>query len=156
MRPPKRSTVDYERVKAYDEWLPGVIQDVQLEENRKSGFKNEDGSEQIKDMIRFKFALDGHSFPHRSRWMSYTFGEKSNLYLKYLKYLVEGAQPDMKFDLDLLKGFKVKTMWSENGDFDNLEQVRPLASKCPATGNPLESEPDPDEGAGQSDPEVGF
>jgi hypothetical protein len=148
MRAPKRGNVEYERILAYDEWIPGTIVEVKLEENRVTGFKDEKtGLPKSADQIRFKFALDGHEYQHYSRWMTYTFGEKSNLFTKYLKYLVEGAQPDMEFDLDELKGFKIKTMWSQNGDFDNLEQIRPLGAKLKPSGKaPAEtSEPEPAE-----------
>ena len=133
MRPPKANQIDYERINKYDEWIPGVIEEIKLEENRATGFKDDKtGLPKFADMVRFKFKLEGHEYPHYSRWMSYSFGEKANLYLKYIKHLVEPAQPDMDFDLDNLKGFKVKTMWTANGDFDNLEQIRPLGDKFQA------------------------
>ena len=139
MRPPRQSQIDYERIQKYDEWINGVIVDIKLEENRRTGFKDDKtGQDKYVDQVRFKFKLAGHSYPHYSRWMSYSYGEKSNLYLKYLKQLVAGAQPDMKFDLDLLKGFSIKTMWSQNGDFDNLDQVRPLGAKL---SNGVETDP---------------
>jgi hypothetical protein len=135
MRPPKKNTTDFERIKLYDEWVPGIIEDVKLEENRNTGFKDDEtGEPKFADMVRFKFKLDGHKYPHYSRWMSYTFGEKSNLFLKYLSKLVAGAQPDMVFDLDELKGFPIKTMWAANGEYDNLEQIRPLKDKLVSTG----------------------
>lgn len=146
MRPPNKSNIEYERIKQYDEWIPGTIETVQLEENRLTGFKDEKtGEPKRADMVRFKFALKDHDFPHYSRWMSYSFGEKSNLFKKYLSYLVESAQPDMDFDLDDLKGFEIKTMWiknPKNEDFDNLEQIRPLGQKCKKT---VWKSPDPDE-----------
>lgn len=129
MRPPKRSNANYERIQKYDEWIPGIIEEIKLEEGRRTGFKNDDGSDKFADQVRFKFILEGHEFPHYGRWMSYTMGEKSNLFIKYLKHLVEGAQPDMDFDLDLLKKMPIKTMWVQNGDFDNLEQIRPAKVK---------------------------
>jgi hypothetical protein len=130
MRPPRQSQVDYERIQKYDEWIPSEIEEIKLEENRRTGFKDDKtGQDKYVDQVRFKFKLAGHEYPHYSRWMTYSFGEKANLYIKYLKQLVAGAQPDMKFDLDLLKGFRCKTMWSQNGDFDNLDQIRPLEGK---------------------------
>ena len=49
----------------------------------------------------------------------------------------------MDLDLDLLKGLKVKTMWSRKEEFDNLEMIRPLAEKVKApsqepAGGPIE------------------
>ena len=126
MRPPRQSQMDYERIKVYDEWITGEIEEIKLEENRATGFKDDKtGAPKFADQVRFKFKLDGHQYSHYSRWMTYSYGEKANLYLKYLKHLVAGAQPDMKFDLDLFLGMKVKTMWSQNGDFDNLDQIAP-------------------------------
>lgn len=130
MRPPKRENIDYERIPVYDEWIKGVIEDVQLEENHQ--FKGQFAK--VGDAVRFKFKLEGCEYSHRSGWMTYSYGEKSNLFLKYLKYLVEGAEPDMDFDLDKLRGLKVKTMWSANGDYDNLEQIRPLEAKVARAG----------------------
>ena len=145
MRPPRQSQVEFERIQKYDEWIPSVIQDIKLEENRRTGFKDDKtGADKYVDQVRFKFALEGHSFPHYSRWMTYSFGDKSNLFLKYLKHLVANAQPDMKFDLDLLKGMKLKTMWSANGDFDNLDQVRPAAGKFDADSDAPDPEPPPE------------
>lgn len=142
MRPPKANNTDFERIKEYDAWIPGFIEEIKLEDNRRTGFKDDKtGADKYADQVRFKFNLEGHSYGHFSRWMTYSFGEKANLYLKYLKHLVAGAQPDMKFDLDLLKGFKIKTMWTQNGDYDNLEQIRPAAGKFDgAAGDPPESE----------------
>ena len=138
MRPPNQSQTDFERIgdfAKYDEWIPGDIAGVALRENHLTGFKDEKtGKDKYADQVRFKFTLQGAAYPHYSRWMTYSFGEKANLYLKYLKQLVAGAQPDMKFDLDLLKGFKCKTMWTQNGDFDNLEQIRPAADKFTGGG----------------------
>ena len=157
MRPPKRSAINYERIKVYDEWVKGTIDEIQLEENRATGFNDEKtGEPKFADMVRFKFTLEGHQYPHRSRWMSYSFGEKANLYNKYLAYLVEGAEPDMEFDLDHLNGFKVKTMWVQKGDFDNLEAVRPLEAKFPYKKDRVEPEEPPEEVLTQTDTEIQF
>jgi hypothetical protein len=144
MRPPRRSLIDYERIQSYDEWIPGVIEDVRLEENKATGFNDENGVPRFADQVRFKFRLEGHHYPHYSRWMTYSFGEKANLYLKYVKHLVADAKPDMVFDLDDLKDFKIKTMWSTTGDFDNLEQIRPLHAKYTPKNNPSLKEDDTD------------
>lgn len=144
MKPPVREKTDFERVKV-DEWLPGVIEEIEYDMEHKKVWE---GKEKVGPAIRFRFKLEGYQFPHRSRWMSFLYGEKSNLYLKYLKHLVEGALPDMDFDLDHLKGFKVKTMWTANGDWDNLEQIRPFNGKFQMTTEPLEPS---GEGAGSED-----
>ena len=169
MRPPKSSSGDFERIRDYDTWIPGAISEISLREDHDTGFKHparkEDGTPHPKsgqpvicDQVRLKFTLEGYQYPHFSRWMRYSYGEKSNLYLKYLKFLVEGAQPDLKFDLDLLKHMAVKTMWTQNGDWDNLEQIRPLGVKVSAGAQPESPEPEPPaeevedgEGAGGGD-----
>ena len=151
MRPPKNNKNDYERIQSYDEWIRGTIEEIQLREDHDTGFKHppkkEDGTPHpnagkpvICDQVRLKFTLENHQYPHYSKWMRYSYGEKSNLYLKYLKHLVEDAQPDLEFDLDLLKHMEVKTMWSQNGDWDNLEQIRPLGAKVSAGDQPEPAE----------------
>lgn len=126
MKPPPQQRIEYEKVKV-DEFLPGVIEDINYEENHKFTFK---GVETVQPGVRFKFKLEGYKHPHYSRWLKFNYGEKANLYKVFLAHLVENAKPDMvDFDLDGVKGMKVKTMWSQNGDFQNLELIRPLNGK---------------------------
>ena len=127
MRPPKRSdeSFEYERIPVYDDWINGTIEEVALEENH--AFKGQFAK--VSDAVRFKFKIEGCEYPHYSNWMSYNFGEKSNVYKKYLCGLVEGAKPDMDFDLERFKGMKVRMIWKMNGDFDNLELIRPADKK---------------------------
>lgn len=135
MKPPKRDKIEYERIPKYDDWIEGKIEEIEYEENHKRSFK---GEEKVGPCIRFKFSLQGCSFSHRSRWMSFSYSEKSNLYKKYLSMLIEDAEPDMDFDIELLKGFKVKTMWIKDGEFDKLEMIRPLKEKL--TISPVKEE----------------
>lgn len=125
MRPPPRQKIDYEKVKA-DEWVVGTIQDVQYEAERTRTFE---GKTSVGPAIRFKFAFQGCEFPHYSRWMTFSLGEKATLYKKYVFNLIENATADMDLELDVLKGMPIKTMWSNNGDFQNLEMIRPLTTK---------------------------
>lgn len=169
MRPPKRANVDYERIQKYDEWITGVIANVELREDHDTGYKypaeKEDGTPHPKagehvicDQVRFKFTLEGHQYPHYSRWMRFSYGERSNLFAKYLKFLVEKAHPDMELDMDELKNFKVKTMWIQNGDWDNLEQIRPSEGKLKTSGNAPsagDQEP-PEEAAGTAIEDIPF
>lgn len=122
MKPPPRPKTDYERIPS-DEWITGIIEDIQYDMEHKTSHK---GVDKIGPSIRFKFKLDGLQRSHSSRWMSFTYFAKGNLYDKYLKNLIENAEPDMDFDLDKLKGLKIKTMWTANGEFDNLEQIRAM------------------------------
>lgn len=125
MRPPQRNKTEFEKLPA-DEWINGVIQDIQYEPEYKREFK---GETKVGPALRFKFAFEGCVFPHYSRWMSFSTGEKSNIYKKYLINLIQDAKPDMDIEMDLLKGMKIKTMWSNNGDFQNLEMIRPVGDK---------------------------
>lgn len=125
MKPPPRTKLDYEKIPV-DVWVEGTIQDIQYEAERKSMFK---GQEKVGPAVRFKFAFEGCQYPHYSRWFSFSYDEKSNLYKKIVSQLVEGAEPGFDFDLDALKGMGIKTMWSNNGDFQNLEMIRPLTEK---------------------------
>jgi hypothetical protein len=47
--------------------------------------------------------------------------------------------PDMDLDLDLLKNMQVKTLWNENGEYQNLESIFPVGAKVKAT-DPLPTE----------------
>lgn len=125
MKPAKRDSNDYEKVKT-DDFVVGMIEDVAYDQEHKFSFK---GEEKVRPAVRFKFALDGCSYPHYSRWQSFNYGEKSVLYLKYLSALVDGAAPDMDFDLDQLKGMRVKTLWTEKNNFQSVETVRPANGK---------------------------
>lgn len=125
MKPPPRTKLDYEKVPV-DEWVKGNIAEIQRDENRETEFQ---GEKKVRDMVRFKFAIEGCQYPHYSRWMGFSYAEKANLYKKFLTPLVEEATPDMDFDLDILKGMDIKMMWANNGEFQNLEMVRPLDKK---------------------------
>jgi hypothetical protein len=129
MRPPERKKTDYEKVEV-DTWINGIIEKVEYDPEHKTNFKDEEtGEEKIISAVRFKFKLDGYQYPHYSRWGTFSYHEKSNLFKKYLVSLVEGAQPDMDLDLDVLNGFPIKTMWGQNGEYQNLEMVRPIGAK---------------------------
>lgn len=130
MKPPARERTEFEKVKV-DEWIAGDIAEVQYDKAHEFTFK---GEKKINPGVRFKFSLEGYNFPHYSRWMTFSYGEKSNLYRKYLFCLVDGAKPDMDFDLDELKGFPIKTMWSNNDDFQNLEMIRPQGAMLKPEG----------------------
>jgi len=124
MKPQKRTT-DFEKVSC-DEFISGEIEKVQYEESHEFKFQ---GKVKTAAAVRLKFKLDGYQYPHYSRWMTFSYGEKANLYLKYLSPLVENAHPDMDFDIEALEGMKVKTLWAENNDFQNLETIRPVGGK---------------------------
>lgn len=138
MKPPKRETT-FEKLKI-GEMLPGAIEDIEYDISHKFSFKGED---KISPGVRFVFKVDGYQYHHRSRWMKFNAGEKSNLYKMILSKLVSNAKPDMEFDIDHLKGLRVKTLWAENNDFQNLESVFPEDEKVLFTTEdaPMEEEP---------------
>ena len=61
--------------------------------------------------------------------MTFNTGGKSNLFKKYVSKLVANARPDMLFDFDELKNLPVKTLWENQGDFQNLESILPMGEK---------------------------
>lgn len=124
MRPPKRE-IEYEKVDTTD-FLIGKIEDILYDQNHKSNYM---GKEKIGPCVRFKFSIEGYQYHHYSRWMSFSYGEKSNLYRMYLVPLVVGAEPDMNFDLDVLKGMKIKMLWAEKNNFQFPETIRPFTKK---------------------------
>lgn len=133
MKPPKRESKDYEKVST-DGFVPGIIEDIAYDQKHKfNGF--EGGPDTFSPAVRLKFKLEGCKFPHYSRWMRFNYGEKANLYKRVLVPLVEGAAPDMDFDLDLLKNLKVNTLWVDNGDFQNLDTMRPIGKKVASGGS---------------------
>jgi hypothetical protein len=140
MRPPKRSNKDYEKVKI-GEMISGVIEEVQYDmEHKFKGFQGKEDT--IQPAVRLKFMLDGYKFPHFSRWMKFSLGEKANLYKKYVSKLIENAEPDMDVDIDALKGMRVKTVWSEDRDFQNIDAIYPEGAKAKRIDASVESVPE--------------
>lgn len=122
--PPKRKT-SYEKV-VIGEFIHGEIHDIEYDYDHKFTYK---GEEKEGPAIRFIFKLEDYEFLHRSRWMAFNLGEKSNLYKKYVSKLVANAHKDMCFDLDALKGMKVKTIWEESNGFQSVESIYPDGTK---------------------------
>ena len=133
MKPPKREDMQFEKLKT-DDFIIGEISDVQYEETHT--FMKGTQYEKQGPAVRFKFKMDGYQHPHYSRWGYFSYGEKSNLYLKYLVPLVEGATPDMDFDLDQLKNLRVRTLWQEKNNFQSIEVIRPVEGKILAPQAP--------------------
>lgn len=138
MKPPKTENKDYEKVPTED-FVSGSIEEVAYD--MKHTFKGYNGAEdKVRPAVRFKFKIDGLKFPHYSRWMTFNYGEKSNLLIKYLVPLVEGAKPDMDFDVDALKGMKVKMLWNEKNGFQAIETIRPMGKKIGVRPRPVHEE----------------
>lgn len=124
MIPPSRK-LEYEKVKT-DDFVTGTITEIKYDMEHKSSYQ---GKEKIGPACRFTFEIDGYKYPHGTPWMFFGYGEKTNLYKKYISSLVQNAEPDMEFDLDQLKGMKVKILWKDNGDFQHVDVIRPSGQK---------------------------
>lgn len=139
MRPPARNSMTYEKVKIGD-FIYGVIEKIEYDDNHK--FKGFEGKEdKLSPALRFVFKLQGYEYPHRSRWMNFNVGEKSNLYKKYIAKLVNNPKPDMDFDMDKFVSMEIKTIWEENGDFQNLESIYPNGAKLTINENEVNEPP---------------
>ena len=139
MKPPKKEKIDYEKVTIEDFTICTIADVVYDMEHTFKAFKtkeNPNAEDQVKPAVRFKFEVEGYQHPHYSRWMKFTLGEKSNLFVKFVSQLVDGAEPDMDVDLDVLKGVKCKILWAEKNEFQYPETVRPIGGKIKADAKP--------------------
>lgn len=127
MRPPNQRT--FEKLKT-GEFVLGEIE--QVEYDMEHNFKYKEREEQA-PAIRFKFKFQGYEYPHFSRWMKFNLDKKSNLYNKYVSKLVQNAKPYMDIDMDVFKGTQIKTLWEDNGEFQNLENIMPIGGKIIVT-----------------------
>lgn len=117
------SEMKYEKI-AVDEWVLGVIDDVLCDPAHEFTLK---GEKKTGPAIRFVFKLDGYQYPKKSRWMTPYTTENSNLYKLFLKPLCPNFDPKNKeVDLERLKGLQVKLMFANDGDYQNITQIRPL------------------------------
>lgn len=126
MKPPKR---EFEQVKT-DEWLTGEIVDIQYEKDHEFSYK---GNKSVDVAAKILIQLDGYKDRKSSGWMRFNYGQKSNLYKIFIAPIVEGAHPNMDFDLDLLKNLRIKVMYTQNGEYQNITMVRPAGSKILST-----------------------
>lgn len=145
MRPPPRPKLEYEKV-VVDEWLPGVIEEIEYDLEHKSTYK---GVEKVGPAVKIKIVLEGYKYPKSSGWMSFIYDDKAKLYKIFILGLVANPKAYMEFDLDKLKGMKIKGMWETNPkdpEFQNLSKIRPFGEKI-VTENavPEENAPDADE-----------
>jgi hypothetical protein len=121
---PKMDPKDYERVPV-GKFVSATIAEVQYEQAHEFKGKNA----KTGPAIRFKFEIDGLKFPHYSKWMTFSYGEKSTLYSSYLVPLVEGAKPDMKFNIRNFDNLRVNMVWLDNPknpDFQIIQVILPL------------------------------
>lgn len=141
--PPEKKKLDpkdYEKVPV-GQFVNATIAEVQHHE--KHEFKGQNAK--IGPAIRFKFEIDGMKYPHYSRWMAFSYNEKASLYLKFIAPLVEGAKPDMKFDILSLANLRVKMIWlpnPKNPDFQDISLILPMddSKVLPVTVTPPQAE----------------
>lgn len=125
MRPERRNGhYDYEKVQTGD-FIKGKILDIQYDKEHQFKYL---GDIKVRPACRFVFELDGYKYKHYTRWMTFSYGEKTSLYKKYLSNLIDGAFPDFDFDLDTLKGMEVRTVW-QGDNFQEVEVIRPIGGK---------------------------
>lgn len=114
-----------------DEFLGAVISDVKYEEAH--AFTGQFA--RVGEAVRIVFTLDpinGKAFEHpkSSRWMSFNYDQKSNLFKNYILPLVKNAKPYMDFDVSQLKGVRCRLMFEESQNdegkkFYNIMMVKP-------------------------------
>jgi hypothetical protein len=124
MKPPQQDR-KFEKIPTND-FVSAIIEEIQYEQEHEFTFK---GTINKAPGVKFKFIIEGCEYPHSSRWMKFIYAAKANLYQKYIVPLVEGAKPFMDFDMDQLKGMKVKMLWVDNGEYQNIETIRPADGK---------------------------
>lgn len=127
--------------------VTGFLSEIERDPERKKTFK---GVDRVVDCVRFVFQIEGCKFPHKSGWLTFNYSEKSALFTKYLTSLVEGAKPNMDFDIEQLKGMKVNMLWKENPkdpQFQVIEAILPAESKLIPINNFVtdETNKEPDE-----------
>jgi hypothetical protein len=136
MKPPVKK-MDYEKI-ATDDFVTGHIEDVLYD--MEHSFKGFEGSpDETKPGVRLVFVIDGYKFPHKTGWMKFSYSSKSNLFKKYVSSLVKDAKEYMEFDLDQLKGMKVKMLWVDKDEYQYIETIRPVGEKVIAVKEPDES-----------------
>lgn len=118
MMPPKR---EFEKV-SVDEWINGEI--VEIQYDIKHLFKASEGP-----AVKVKISLSDYKYPKTTPWMLFSYSKKSNLFILFVEPLVEGAYEYMNFDLDQLKGAKIKVMFEQKGEYQNILRIRPLSNK---------------------------
>jgi len=131
MKPPMNPHGNYEfEMVADDTFVIGEILDIEYDNKHQFTFQNE---VKEKPAVRFVFKLEGYKHAHKSKWLTFSYNDKSNLFIKYLSELMVDAFPKMDFDLDRLKGFKVKTLWKtvdfKGRKFQDVETIRSITEK---------------------------
>lgn len=130
---PEQKKMEYEKIKT-DDFVTGEISDVLYDKDHVfKGYGNDDkgnkNPDTIQQAVRLVFAVDGYKYPHKTPWLKFSYSAKANLFKRFVQPLVDGAEEYMDFDLDQLRGVRVKMLWADKGEFQNIENIRPLNGK---------------------------
>lgn len=125
---PAVNSTTFEKL-AIGEFIAGTITKVEYDLTHKFKAFEAGKEDKIAPAIRFVFDFEGYEWPHRSRWMTFSVNVKSNLYKKYVVKLVNDPKPDKVFDFDIFLGMKIKAIWEDNDDFQNIESIYPDGKK---------------------------
>lgn len=123
MRPPKR---EYEKVEV-DTWINGRITEIEYKVN--PPYKSPSSGKEY-PAVRIALELEGYKQPKRTPFMLFSYAKSSNLYALFVESLVEGAYEYMDLDLDQLKDLRVKVMFEQKGDYQNILRIRPREAKA--------------------------
>lgn len=122
MKPMKR---EFEQVEV-DTWLKGEISKIEYDPKHEFTFKGEKSTDAG---VKIAIALDGYKEKKSTGWWKFNYSEKSKVFKFFLQPLVEGAHPKLDFDFDHLLNMRIKVMYAQNGEYQNLVMVRPDQSK---------------------------
>ena len=150
---PPKSKTDFEKV-IVDDWIEGEIISEDIFRDVDQKFINKEGVLEMRkvDQIRFKFKLAGYKYAHYSRRMTLSTSKRSNLF-KFLQDIYgERIVPDIAINTEGLIGLKIKTMWKNDGEYQNLVMIRSLGT--PPVIWDLEEAGHPD--GNIEDPEIPF
>lgn len=140
MKPMKR---EFEQV-VVDEWLKGEIVKIEYEPKHEFIFK---GEKSIDSAVKISIAIDGYKDKKSTGWWKFNYSEKSKVFKFFLQPLVEGAHQKLDFDFDHLLNLRIKLMYAQNGEYQNLIMVRPDGPKIIPVTAPFKggvSDYDPD------------
>lgn len=142
MRPPQK---EFEKV-SVDDFVNAEIADIKYDEQHEFSTFNSD-EKTIGCGVQFTLNISGLNEPKKTRWFKFSYDDRANLYKLFVAPLVEGAAPYMEFDLDQIKGMKIKMLWKNDKDprYQSIETVRPIGPKVvPNLPQPSRPDAEPD------------
>lgn len=126
MRPPQK---EFERVPTDDFVSAEIVEIIYDEQHEFNSFGSSE--KEIGFGVQLKFVISGLEHPKKSRWFRFSYDERSNVYKLFLAPLVKDAAPYMEFDMDQLKGMKIKMLWKDDKDprYQSIDNIRPVGDK---------------------------